>query len=85
MVQQKVIISNPTGLHLRPAGKVSNLAATFASTIRLQKGSKTADAKSLLALLGACVKAGDELTLICDGADEAEALRALVDLIQNGL
>ncbi len=85
MVRQKVTIKNPTGLHLRPAGELSNLATSYQSSIRIIKGNKTADAKSLLALLGACIKVGDEVEFICEGEDEEEALAAVLDLIDGGL
>ncbi len=85
MVREKVTIKNPTGLHLRPAGDLSNLASSYRSTITICKGNKTADAKSLLALLGACIKVGDEVEFICEGEDEQEALDAVLKLIQEGL
>ncbi|MCD8301030.1 MAG: HPr family phosphocarrier protein [Clostridiales bacterium] len=84
MVRKKITINNPTGLHLRPAGELSNLATSFESSIQIRKDNKTADAKSLLAILGACIKAGDEVECICDGADEEEALRAVDALLDSG-
>ena len=42
-------------------------------------------AKSVLSVLGACVKCGDEITIFCEGEDETEALRNLVTVINNGL
>ena len=83
MVKGKVIIKNPAGLHLRPAGNLSNLAATFTSSITMRRGSRTADAKSLLAILGACVRSGDELEFVCEGEDEEAALAAVIALIRN--
>ncbi len=85
MVRKTITISNPTGLHLRPAGDLSNLASEYQSTITIHKGDKTADAKSLLALLGSCIKVGDEVEFICEGPDEEEALAAVLKLINGGL
>ena len=45
----------------------------------------TANAKSVLSVLGACIKSGDEIELVCEGEDEQEALAALVHAIENGL
>ena len=45
----------------------------------------TANAKSVLSVLGACIKKGDEITLICDGEDEEEAMAAMVKAITDGL
>ncbi|MCD8148652.1 MAG: HPr family phosphocarrier protein [Clostridiales bacterium] len=83
MVSERVVIKHPAGLHLRPAGNLSNLAATFQSSISMHKGNKTADAKSLLAILGACVKMGDELEFICEGEDEEAALAAVIEMVKN--
>ena len=60
MVSQKVIIKNPTGLHLRPAGVLCKEAMQFKSLITFTFRDNTANAKSVLSVLGACVKCGDE-------------------------
>lgn len=85
MVSRKVIISNPTGLHLRPAGVLCKEALKFESKITFQFKEYNANAKSILSVLGACVKSGNEITLICDGIDEKRALEALVHAIESGL
>ena len=85
MVRQKVVIKNPTGLHLRPAGILCKEAMQYKSLITLTFRESTANAKSVLSVLGACVKCGDEIELTCDGQDEREALDALVKAIESGL
>lgn len=85
MVSKKVLVKNPTGLHLRPAGILCKEAMKFKSHITFQIGDNTANAKSVLSVLGACVKSGDEIELAASGADEEEALAALVSVIDNGL
>ncbi|MBO4988063.1 MAG: HPr family phosphocarrier protein [Lachnospiraceae bacterium] len=85
MVSQKVVIKNPTGLHLRPAGILCKEAMQYKSLITFSFNDTTANAKSVLSVLGACVKSGDEIELSCDGEDEAEALKALVAAVENGL
>lgn len=85
MVNQKVVIKNPTGLHLRPAGILCKEAMQFKSLITFTFRGNTANAKSVLSVLGACVKCGDEIELICNGEDEVNALQTLVKAIENGL
>jgi phosphocarrier protein len=85
MVTKKVVITNPTGLHLRPAGNLCKVAMNYKSHITFGYGENTANAKSVLSVLGACIKCGDELELRCDGPDEEEAMQALVDAIETGL
>lgn len=85
MVSEKVTVKNLTGLHLRPAGILCKLAQNYKSVITFTFGDGTANAKSVLSILGACVKCGDEIELVCEGEDEKEALEELVSEIRNGL
>lgn len=85
MISQKVTIKNPTGLHLRPAGILCKEAMKFKSLITFRFRDGSANAKSVLSVLGACVKCGDEIELICEGEDEEAALETLVAAIESGL
>ena len=85
MVSQRVVIKNPTGLHLRPAGILCKEAMKFKSLITFSFRESTANAKSVLSVLGACVKCGDEIEFVCEGDDEEDALKALVTAVENGL
>jgi len=85
MVSQKTIINNTTGLHLRPAGLFCKTAVQFKSKISFQHQNTTANAKSVLSVLGACIKKGDEIELICEGEDEKEALSEMLRIIEEGL
>lgn len=84
MISQKVTIKNPTGLHLRPAGLLCKEAMKYKSLITFSFEGGTSNAKSVLSVLGACVKCGDEIELICEGIDEEEALKAVVEAVENG-
>ena len=85
MVSKKITIVNSGGLHLRPAGALCQQALTYESSITLKCGKTTANAKSVLSVLGASVKHGDEVELCCDGPDEKKALEELVKLFEDGL
>jgi phosphocarrier protein len=85
MVSSKVVVKNPTGLHLRPAGLLCKTAIEFKSKINIQYKESIANAKSVLGLLGACIKTGDEIEVICEGEDEEEALTTLLNAIESGL
>lgn len=85
MLSQVIKITNPTGLHLRPAGNLCKEAMKFKSKVTFEYRGNTANAKSVLSVLGACIKSGDEITLICEGEDEKEALDSLVTYIESGL
>lgn len=85
MVSKKVTVKNITGLHLKPAAYFCKEAMKFKSLITFTFEHTTANAKSVLSVLGACVKSGDEIELVCEGADEQEALDALVKAVEDGL
>ena len=89
MVSRKVTIINTTGLHLRPAGILCKEAMQFRSNVYFRYGEdgKTceANAKSVLSVLGACVKCGDEIEIVCEGEDEEQALGELTKVISSGL
>lgn len=85
MVSQKVTIKNPTGLHLRPAGILCKEAMQFKSLITFKFRDSTANAKSVLSVLGACVKCGDEIEYFCEGEDEQDALKTLLGAVESGL
>ncbi|HAL32255.1 MAG TPA: HPr family phosphocarrier protein [Lachnospiraceae bacterium] len=85
MVSKKVTIKNPTGLHLRPAGILCKEAMQYKSLITFKFRDNTANAKSVLSVLGACVKCGDEIEIFCEGEDEEKALNALTGAIEAGL
>ena len=57
----------------------------YKSKITFDYSGNTANAKSVLSVLGACIKCGDEITLICEGEDEEKALDALSKYIESGL
>lgn len=84
MVSEKVIIKADTGLHLRPAGELCKLAVQFPCHITFKCRNSVANAKSVLSILGACVKQNDEIELICEGEKEEEALEAIVSAIEAG-
>ncbi len=85
MVSQKITINNPQGLHMRPAGVFAKGVAKYQSDINLIHNGKSTNGKSLLNIIGACIKCGSEIEIQCDGPDEEEALKAAIELIESGL
>ena len=85
MVNLKVVVKNLTGLHLRPAGLLCKEAINFKCSIHFQFHDTYANAKSVLSVLSACVKCGDEVEFTCEGEDEEEALKTIIAAIENGL
>ena len=83
MVTQKVVVTEPLGLHLRPAGVFCEESLKYQSKIQIRKGNNFLNAKSVLGLLAARIQCGDEVELVCDGPDEQEALDRLSELLHR--
>lgn len=85
MVSEKITIKNEQGLHMRPAGVFAKAMTKYNCDVNIvHNGSKT-NGKSLLNIIGACIKCGAEIEIECDGADENEALKEAIELIEAGL
>lgn len=86
MLEAKIKIINPLGLHARAAAQLVRLAAKFKSKIKLTRTDNdvTADAKSILSVLTLAAAKGTELDLNIEGVDEQEAFSAIEQLILNG-
>jgi len=85
MLKQNITITNPSGLHMRPAGIFVKEVGRFKSDVMIYINGNEYNAKSMLNLLSAAVKCGDEIELRISGADEEECMKAAVALIESGL
>ena len=81
MTKTDVTIRNEKGLHARPATFFIQKANAFKSSVWVENGTRKANAKSLLGVLSLAVSKGDVITLSAEGADEAEAVAGLSQLI----
>ena len=85
MLEKDLVVENTFGFHVRSASLVCKEAMKYKSLITFSFRESTANAKSVLSVLGACVKCGDEIEFMCDGDDESEALQALINAVDSGL
>jgi phosphocarrier protein FPr len=80
-----ILVANRTGLHVRPAAVLANVAKGFKSEIKVQKGERSANARSVTSLMALEVLGGDKLVLTAKGPDAKEAVDKLTQLIAAGL
>ncbi|HWA98375.1 MAG TPA: HPr family phosphocarrier protein [Pirellulales bacterium] len=80
-LSRSVVVSNPNGLHARPADLVVRLASKFKSQIWIAKGPERVDAKSILGVLTLAATQGTKLDIEAAGDDAAEAVEAVATLI----
>lgn len=83
MVEKQLIVTNPSGLHTRPAKKIVDQAKAFASEITIVKGDKEGSAKTLIKLMKLGIAMGTAITVRCEGEDEQAALDRIVSLIDG--
>ncbi|MBP8925212.1 MAG: HPr family phosphocarrier protein [Pseudomonadales bacterium] len=81
MIARELLIINRLGLHARAAAKLVTTASRFSSSVKLLKDGKTADAKSIMAVMMLAAGNGSRITVQCDGEDEAAALAEIDALI----
>ena len=79
-----VMIANPLGLHARAAARFVHAASGFQSRVRVAKGDREVDGKSIMGLLLLAAAQGTQVTITADGADERAAIDALRSLIERG-
>ena len=77
MKEFKHVITDPMGMHARPAGMLVKAVAPYASKVTVTAPTGTADAKRLMALMRLAAKQGHELTVTVEGADEEKAAAEL--------
>lgn len=85
MKEFKYIITDPEGIHARPAGLLVKAVKEFACDIKIAKGEKAMNCKAIFGVMGLGVKKGDEVTLTFDGADEDTACEAISKFMQENL
>lgn len=84
MVAREVEIVNPLGLHARAAAKFVRLASQFTASVRVAKGARELDGKSILGLLLLGAAKGSQIVIRADGPDAAAAVDALAGLVTEG-
>ena len=85
MKEFKYVITDPEGIHARPAGILVKQAAGYQSSVTIAKGEKSADAKRICGVMGLGVKTGEEVTITVDGADEDTAAAELETFFKENL
>ena len=83
MESREIVLKNEKGLHLRPAGKVCDLALRFPSRTEMKIGTGIYNLKSMLSVLSAQVADGTKMEIVCSGPDEREAIAAICTLLEH--
>lgn len=85
MKEFQYTIRDKMGLHAQPAGFLVKTAMSFPCKITIAGGSKKADAKKILAVVGLGIKCGQEILVTADGEQEEEAIKTLKGFFDKNL
>ncbi len=83
MPEKTITIINKLGLHARAAAKFVQTASSFQADVTVTNSSREVNGKSIMGIMMLAAGKGKEITISAVGADEEEALTALIDLIEN--
>lgn len=78
-------IQDKEGIHARPAGIVVAEAKKYQSTVQIENKGKTADLKRIFGVMGLCVKHGEEVHVMVEGADEELACQEIERVFKENL
>ncbi len=83
MITKEVEIINKLGLHARASAKLTQTATRFSCEINLARAGRKVNAKSIMGVMMLAAGKGSKVTIETNGVDEADAMRALVELIAD--
>jgi phosphocarrier protein len=85
MKQFNYTITDPEGIHARPAGVLVKEAKKYSSAITIEKDGKKANLKTIFAVMGLAAKCGNTVTITVDGDDEDTAAAAIEEFFKANL
>ena len=83
MLQREVEITNKLGLHARASARLTQVAGQFQAEIWLSRSGRRVNAKSIMGVMMLAAAKGSTIVIETDGADEAEAMHALQQLVAD--
>ena len=83
MIRTNITISNRLGLHARASAKFTKLAGSFPCDIFVSRNGRRVNAKSIMGVMMLAAGIGTEISIETDGADEQQAMEALLALIND--
>lgn len=79
------VVTDPQGIHVRPAGLLVKQIAEFKSNATIARDGKEADAKKIIGLMSLGVKKGEKISITFEGEDEAAAAAAVEKFLKENL
>lgn len=83
MVEVKVVVVDPVGLHARPATVAVNAASKFKSEIKISFKGKTVNMKSIMGVMSLGIPTQSEVIITAEGEDEQEAIDGIQEVLRT--
>ncbi|CDE46557.1 phosphotransferase system phosphocarrier protein HPr [Clostridium sp. CAG:411] len=83
MMTKKMTIKIPTGLEARPVAVLVQVASRYDSSIYIECEDKKVNAKSIMGMMSLGIAAGEEVTVIANGADEQDAIEEIEKFLSD--
>ncbi|WP_461865944.1 HPr family phosphocarrier protein [Thermococcus sp.] len=80
-IVKKIVVTNPEGLHARPAGKLVKLLSGVKSSVTIKYKDKEINAKSVLSIMALGINPGEEIEVIIEGEDAESALKIVEGVV----
>lgn len=79
------VVTDPQGIHARPAGMLVKLAASFPCDITITKDNNTVDAKRIMAVMSLGIKKNQQIILTANGEQEEQAIEKMEQFLNENL
>lgn len=83
MVELKVVVIDPVGLHARPATVAVNAASKFKSEVKVTFKDRTVNMKSIMGVMSLGIPTQSEIVITCDGEDEEVAIHTIEEILKT--
>jgi len=84
IIEKKIKIINPSGLHARPASLFVQVANKYDSEINVKKGKQKVNGKSIMGIMMLAAECGSKIVIVADGPDARDAIKELADILLSG-
>ena len=81
IIEKKIKIINPSGLHARPASLFVQVANKYDSEISVKKGKQKVNGKSIMGIMMLAAECGSKIVIVADGPDARDAIKELADIL----
>jgi len=85
MVSATLTVTNPQGMHMRPAQLLVAAVTPLDCDVTILFNGQSINARSIMNLMAACIKQGSQIQVQCSGPQEEEALKKVTELVRSGL